>query len=314
MNSLFNLPFPAKKILLGCSLAGLIWACVNNREKESAIQEEKVEHHTLNAVDLISTYCITCHQPAHATVAPSFIEIKHAYQTAYPNESDFVGAMVNFILQPSDELSIIPQSIEKYGRMTKLAYKLADLEKIAQFIYSTDPAHPQWLEKETIATTPNSPLERGLQASLQTKAVLGKNLLAAIQQGGHAHAVEFCKTRALALTDSMSTHLGLQIHRITDKPRNPANQASARELAYMATMKAQIEMGDEPKALLDTHQGITRAYYAITTETMCLQCHGDTKKDIAPATLKKIQGLYPHDKATGYSAMALRGMWRVEFQ
>ena len=50
-----------------------------------------------------------------------------------------------------------------------------------------------------------------------------------------------------------------------------------------------------------------------TAMPACLNCHGTPGSDIAPATLEKIQELYPNDKATGYNLNDFRGLWRIAF-
>lgn len=44
---------------------------------------------------------------------------------------------------------------------------------------------------------------------------------------------------------------------------------------------------------------------------MCLQCHGEAGTEIAPATLAVLQREYPDDRATGYGADELRGLFVV---
>ena len=48
------------------------------------------------------------------------------------------------------------------------------------------------------------------------------------------------------------------------------------------------------------------------TNAMCLQCHGVPGVEINDGTLEQIQRLYPDDKAVGYSANQLRGIWVIE--
>ena len=53
-------------------------------------------------------------------------------------------------------------------------------------------------------------------------------------------------------------------------------------------------------------------YYPIITNQSCLQCHGNTKKDIKPKVLEKIDLLYPKDLAINYKNNELRGIWVIE--
>jgi hypothetical protein len=46
---------------------------------------------------------------------------------------------------------------------------------------------------------------------------------------------------------------------------------------------------------------------------MCLKCHGTPGQEIQTETLKRIQQLYPNDKAIGYGVNEVRGMWSITF-
>ncbi|WP_338769735.1 hypothetical protein WAF17_10435 [Bernardetia sp. ABR2-2B] len=56
---------------------------------------------------------------------------------------------------------------------------------------------------------------------MQTKGVLGKNLLGAINSKGTEHAVSFCSTKAIHLTDSMAVALNAYVKRVSNKNINP---------------------------------------------------------------------------------------------
>ncbi len=158
---------------------------------------------------------------------------------------------------------------------------------------------------------PRSKSDIGLEYALETQKVLGKNLMQAIQSQGVPHALEFCNTRAIPLTDSMAQHYATSIRRVSDKPRNPGNQANAEELKYIEMFKKQVAAGQEPLSVVLERQGIAQFYYPIITHSMCLQCHGKSA-DLKPEVAQKIRSLYPADKATGYSENEVRGVWSVE--
>lgn len=147
-----------------------------------------------------------------------------------------------------------------------------------------------------------------------TQAVLSKNLIEAINKSGPEHALEFCNIKAYPLTDSMSRTLNANIKRVTDKTRNPDNQANADELAHIASLRANLANGEAltPK-VIEQHEKMV-GYYPILTNNLCLQCHGKPNMDISTATLEKINSLYPEDQATGYSVNELRGLWVVEME
>lgn len=156
-------------------------------------------------------------------------------------------------------------------------------------------------------------LAAGGEITTEAQAVLAKNLKAAITAGGAENALAFCNTNAINLTDSMAGILNAKLKRVTDKPRNQINLVSADELNYMTAMREEIAKGEKPKPqLIDLPGGKHIAYYPIMTNDLCLQCHGKEGENIWEATLEKIKQLYPADKATGYLANELRGLWVVE--
>lgn len=87
-------------------------------------------------------------------------------------------------------------------------------------------------------------LETGKQFAIQTKSGLANYLITAISEKGSEGAVEFCNTKAIPITDSMSLVLDAKIKRVSDKPRNPANAADESELAYINKWKAAKANGE----------------------------------------------------------------------
>lgn len=159
-----------------------------------------------------------------------------------------------------------------------------------------------------------SPLESGQEMAMKTKAVLGKYLMTAIQDKGTEGAIEFCSSRAIQITDSMSRILGSRLKRVAERNRNPLNIVSAEELAYSKEVNAALARKESPKPRLIESSDAYTAYYPILTEPFCLQCHGDKKTDIKSATLTTINRLYPGDNATGFKLNELRGIWVVEMK
>jgi len=145
-----------------------------------------------------------------------------------------------------------------------------------------------------------------------SQAQLAGNLLKAIQAGGTANAMTFCNARAMEVTDSMALALHANVERVSDKPRNPVNQANEDELKYIKALKDKLAIGEKPTAIVTEHGGKMVGYYPIVTNQMCLQCHGSKGTDLKAATLKKLNELYPGDKATGYGENEVRGLWVIE--
>lgn len=139
--------------------------------------------------------------------------------------------------------------------------------------------------------------------------VLSGRLAEAIESNGHVGAIHVCSMEATELLDGVADSHDASIRRVTDRPRNSANQADARDLEVMAMMRAMIADGEMPEPVVDGD--VVRLPIRIAMP-LCLMCHGVPEKDIAPETLATISERYPDDQATGYREGDLRGLWRVE--
>jgi nitrate reductase cytochrome c-type subunit len=167
---------------------------------------------------------------------------------------------------------------------------------------------------EHVAADTNESFENiGLEYALATKKVLGLNLIEAIQKNGTIDALSFCSINAIPLTDSMSTKHNAIIKRVSDKNRNPENKANTEEIKYIEFYKTQIATNQEIKPTTINKDNKIHFYYPITTNAMCLQCHGTTE-NIASEVRSKILKLYPNDMAIGYSENEVRGIWSIQFE
>jgi hypothetical protein len=223
---------------------------------------------------------------------------------------------VNFVHRPDEAYSKMPGAVRRFGLMPALPLPNDDLEAIATIIFYSDLEAPEWFEayqkEEGKAMGAREELAaRGKTYALQAKAVLGKNLMAAINANGAKGAVGFCNTRAIPLTDSSGQALNVQVRRVTDRPRKPDNAADSLQLLKLEAIREDLSAGEkEVFRLAETEHEVT-GYYPIMTNAMCLQCHGDKGRDIKPATLFALEALYPKDQATGYAVGQLRGLWVV---
>ncbi len=324
--------------LLALTAALLLGSC---RDKtSSASQAEGADNEALALADihpgkkLMETNCYLCHSPSapenEGRIGPPMAAIKAYYLAEDPTLEQFTQEMLAFLNQPSAEKAKMKEAVARYGLMPYQQYSEENIRQIAAFIYEYQIEEPDWFPAhweaqhggtyqqrgklvEAAADAPKSLEELGLEYALGTKEVLGKNLMGALQSKGALHALEFCNTRALPLTDSMSRHYGADIRRVSDQPRNPDNRANAEELEYIAQFKKQIAAGEEPRPVVLEKAGIAQFYYPIVTNTMCLQCHG--KKDaLQPELLRKLANLYPADQAVGYAENEVRGIWSVRMK
>lgn len=305
-----------KKIfLITLALAFILSQCTTTNSNNKGKPE---------GLSLLEKKCYSCHNPTspeHARLAPPMIAVKKHYLNGENKSKEaFTTAFTRFLQDPSIEKSKMPNAVKRFGLMPKMNFNPDDLEIIAHYLYNHDIESPEWFEahyreeqeKYRKNHAPNF-LELGQQQALKTKSVLGKNLMTALNQGGASHALAFCNSRAIHLTDSMSQVLGYKIKRVSDKPRNPINQASKRELVYIMKTKKAIELGESAKPSLDSFDNRVLAYYPILTNQMCMNCHAE-RIEMAPDLVALLDEKYPTDRAVGYAPNELRGIWVVEHQ
>lgn len=171
--------------------------------------------------------------------------------------------------------------------------------------------------EKTVAVEPAVMDQTTSEARTTVKAFFGElkgELVAAIKQGGPAHAVTVCNTKAGEIADRVSREQGMNVSRVSLKNRNPGNAASGWEKEILQQFEARKAAGETPDTLefaqvVATADGDEFRYMkAIPTGEVCLNCHG---QDIAPDVKARIAELYPEDKATGFALGDLRGAFVV---
>ena len=308
-------------------LSLLMFSCDNAMQENSSSDNDTEQPSTeelAEGLQLLEANCYACHSPNASMenrLAPPMIAIKKHYLTEGVSLEQFTEDLASFLNDPSEEKSKMPGALRRFNLMPKMSFSDDHISKIATYMYYTDIEQPDWFEehykqekgkqKESMEEE-LSPLALGQNFALKTKSVLGKNLMGAITSQGTEHAVSFCSTRAIPLTDSVALSVNAQIKRVSDKNRNKDNKANKEELAYIQKTKLAISKGESPKPQLVEHGNKQVGYYPIVTNKMCLQCHGQLDEDISPKTFRKIKTRYPNDSATGYKANELRGIWVVE--
>ena len=333
-----------KNLALLVFVLTLITSCNNSKNKEYSVAGKEIETKEHPGKKLMEINCYACHSlSANETdrIAPPMISIKKRYINNTTTKADFIASMQAWIKNPNENDAKMFGAVQRFKVMPKLPYPEETINQIAEYMYDFDIEQPDWFEahykeqhgnqrgqgmgngqkngqgiknqKAQVSIKDLSYGERGLKYALSTKAVLGKNLMGAIQKNGTLEALAFCNESAYPLTDSMATIHNATIKRVSDKPRNQNNQANKKELAYINTFKTDIKNNIEPKPIVDQINSKVLVYYPISTNTMCLQCHGKPNQDIKKPTLTKIANLYPNDKATGYGVNEIRGIWSITF-
>jgi hypothetical protein len=85
-------------------------------------------------------------------------------------------------------------------------------------------------------------------------------------------------------------------------------------LVYLSLFKKKIASREEYSPIVENEHGIISFYAPITTNAICLQCHGKLNQQITAETLTMLQVLYPEDKAIGYGENEVRGIWSIAFE
>ncbi|WP_299532729.1 DUF3365 domain-containing protein [Ulvibacterium sp.] len=318
-------------LTLGCKDFKAREEVTNKTSSGKEALEVKAEH---PGKGLMERECLMCHNPKASEaqmIAPPMAMIKLHYLDSSTTKEQFTEALVHWLNDPEQE-SKIPNAVERFGNMPYIPYPEKVIEQIAAYMYDYEMDRPIWfanylehkqqgaensLRNYKYTTTDNAEkryANKGLAHALATKTQLGNSLIKAIKEVGAKGAVEFCKVKAIPLTDSISIMQNAVIQRVTDKPRNPDNEASAKELAHISFFREQMASDGSVEPIVELHDNEVNFYYPIITNTLCLQCHGTPNEHIEPETLAAIRNLYPADRAIGYGTNEIRGIWSINFE
>lgn len=142
---------------------------------------------------------------------------------------------------------------------------------------------------------------------------LGGELQAALGRGDVAAAITACAESAPRIAREISLAEGLQVTRVSSKPRNSQlGMADVWAQQVMLDFERRLAAGADPatvehaEVVVEPAGRYLRYAKAISTQPMCLTCHGPADA-IAPALQAALAAIYPKDRATGYAAGELRG-------
>ncbi len=297
---------------------------------------------------LMETQCYVCHSPdapeKEGRVAPPMIAIKAHYIAEETTKEEFLDDLWEFVRQPSEDKARMRGAIRRFGLMPYQAYKKEEVEKIGEYLFDYKIEEPAWFKEHWMqghgegkghgkgkgkgherkpyinrgkvagAQSAESLSEIGLDYAMETKKLLGQNLMGTMQKEGTVAALKFCNVQAYPLTDSIANQYNAAIKRVSDRPRNPDNLANEEELRQIAHFKELLAKGKDIEPVVDVVNEDRRFYYPILTNSMCLQCHGAPDSDISSETLASLLELYPSDRATGYEVNQVRGIWSITFK
>ncbi len=165
------------------------------------------------------------------------------------------------------------------------------------------------------AQTAHDPAVAGPVIIAEAFSRLSGALATAIAKSGPAGALGVCSEQAPQIAREVGAAHGVQVRRASHRPRHPENVADAVEQAALQAFLDALAKRQAPAPRVVVNADGSRSFLApiVLGNPLCLQCHGDPQKDIAPETLAAIQQRYPNDQATGFKLGDLRGLWRVTF-
>jgi len=156
----------------------------------------------------------------------------------------------------------------------------------------------------------------GQNAVSKLRSALMRRVMAAVKKGGVGAAIDACSGDAQRITARVNRDLGGQVtvKRTSLRLRNAANAPDAVELRALKKLAALHRQTGAPPHLLEREQRasgtVYRLFVPIRMGGLCVKCHGPAA-GLSPAVRAALQKQYPADRATGYRAGDLRGMFSV---
>lgn len=153
----------------------------------------------------------------------------------------------------------------------------------------------------------DEPRVKRARAAIKTlKTTLKSALLEALGQGGPEKAIEVCSEKAQQLARAASNER-VTVGRTSARLRNPTNGPRA----WVKPILADYERGPRvpPYRTVLLEKGVVGYVEPIYTARICLTCHGS---DPPPSVAERIRAHYPEDRATGFKAGEIRGLFWAE--
>jgi hypothetical protein len=162
------------------------------------------------------------------------------------------------------------------------------------------------------ALTTSTVIARGDSLSKATFDTLRHALMTTIASKGLPAAVSYCNEQALPITNYYAS-AGISIQRVAAKYRNANNQLDSLDKIQWNKYEQLKASGDTlSPAVVELNDAFVY-YKPIMLQPMCTSCHGEKNTAIPPMLQATIDSLYPQDKAVGFAAGDLRGMWKIRF-
>lgn len=155
-------------------------------------------------------------------------------------------------------------------------------------------------------------LQQSRGATKELLLSLRRTLESHLAAGGPAHAVAVCADTAQVMTEAIGKKYALDIHRVSDRWRNPLDEPDAFERSVLKRFSDALrettltEASEHSEVVLEDGRRVLRYMKPIRIQGTCTACHGEPSR-LDPAVMEVIRNLYPDDRATGYAPGDLRG-------
>jgi hypothetical protein len=124
--------------LLGCLCSFFVFA------QDNEVLQTKPNEETLKALMLT---CYVCHNPRVKQmniIAPPLVGVKYHYKIKYPEKSEFVSKMVDFIMEPTLDKAILDMPVTRFGVMPDMPMEEDQVRQIVNYIYDNPIETPTW--------------------------------------------------------------------------------------------------------------------------------------------------------------------------
>ncbi|NOX19146.1 MAG: DUF3365 domain-containing protein [Chlorobi bacterium] len=145
--------------------------------------------------------------------------------------------------------------------------------------------------------------------------ILKSELTTGMRNGGAVNAISVCSVKAPEIAKQLSDSTDWQVGRTSLKIRNIKNKPDEWEKTVLEKFENELKEGTDVKTLEYSEtveeNGVKYFRYmkAIPTGGVCLNCHGSKIKE---PVKKKIEELYPEDKAVGFKKGDIRGAFTLK--
>ncbi len=139
-----------KTIIISVLALTTFISCDTKKEKKVAENIQTTETLTKTSkvnekgYALMKQNCFVCHMekpdPSKRgqMIAPPMLRVQEHYKPSYPNKEEFVQAIKTWVNNPTEDKVMMPGAVRKFNLMPKLAVADADLQLIAETLYSID--------------------------------------------------------------------------------------------------------------------------------------------------------------------------------